>query len=54
MKQAVLDRLIGCVFSTALGYFWVLGVVFAQGWLKLMAVLVPFYAWYLVVEHYAL
>ena len=44
MRYALLDRLIGCVFSTTLGYFWILGVVFAQGWLKTVAVLVPFYA----------
>lgn len=29
---------------------WTAGAVLAAGWLKLVAICVPFYAWYLVVE----
>lgn len=29
---------------------WVGGVVIADGWFKLLAIFVPFYAWYLFVE----
>ena len=33
-----------------LGVAWLAGVVLAAGWWKLLAIVVPFYAWYLVVE----
>ena len=29
---------------------WIAGVVIAGGWLKLVAIFMPFYAWYLFVE----
>lgn len=29
---------------------WLAGIVLASGWLKVLAVVFPFYAWYLVVE----
>ena len=29
---------------------WLAGIVLASGWLKLLAAVFPFYAWYLVVE----
>ena len=29
---------------------WIMGVVLAQGWLKLLAICFPLYGWYLVVE----
>lgn len=29
---------------------WIAGIVLAKGWLTVVAILVPFYAWYLVLE----
>lgn len=29
---------------------WLAGVVFAAGWMKVLAIIVPPYAWYLVAE----
>jgi hypothetical protein len=31
---------------------WVMGVVLAHGWWKLLAFVFPFYSWYLVVEQF--
>jgi hypothetical protein len=31
-------------------FTWIAGVVLASGWWKLLAVFMPFYGWYLVVE----
>ena len=40
-----------CVFSTIWLLFWIAGVVLAKGfWLTVLAIFIPFYAWYLVVE----
>ena len=29
---------------------WLAGIVLAKGWATVLAVIIPFYAWYLVVE----
>jgi hypothetical protein len=43
-----MNRTIGGVIA---GLFWVAGVVIAKGfWWKVLAICIPFYAWYKVVE----
>jgi len=39
------------IYSVTSVIVWLIGILFAQGfWSTLFACLVPFYAWYLVVE----
>jgi hypothetical protein len=37
-------------FSLVLSASWIAGIVLADGWLKLVAALLPPYAWYLFIE----
>ncbi|MES2662278.1 MAG: hypothetical protein V4629_03150 [Pseudomonadota bacterium] len=45
-------RFLDNLLALALLIAWIAGVVIAQGFLKVIAVFIPFYSWYLVVEKY--
>jgi hypothetical protein len=38
--------MVSLIMSTA----WIAGMVIAQGWLKIIAIVFPPYAWYLLIE----
>jgi len=46
IQNSYFDSLLGFIFFV----WWISGVVYAVGWFKLLAVLFPPYAMYLVVE----
>jgi hypothetical protein len=43
-------NLMKALMSLLMSVSWLAGIVVAQGWLKLFAILLPPYAWYLIVE----
>jgi hypothetical protein len=45
---------VGAIISFFILLTWLFGVVIAKGfWSTFFAAIIPFYAWYLVVEHFA-
>lgn len=38
------------IVSLIMSTSWLAGIVIAQGWLKLVAILFPPYSWYLLIE----
>lgn len=47
----LVENLINVLGAIFILVTWLLGIVLAQGWMKLVAIF-PFYAWYLVVEFF--
>ena len=46
-----LNMLTGNIVTLAILAAWIAGVVLAKGfWLTVLAITIPFYAWYLIIE----
>jgi len=45
-----MNNMFDTVFTVMFVVAWIAGVVLATGWWKLLALVFPFYAWYLVIE----
>jgi hypothetical protein len=48
-KESLLKFIVSTIFSLTLVTIWLMGIVLASGWMKVVAVF-PFYSFYLVVE----
>jgi len=48
----LIDNLAAFLISIFVIATWMMGIVLAPGWWKIMAGVNPFYAWYLVVEYF--
>lgn len=49
---SALIYLFSCILSVALGTFWLLGFILAKGFWATLCCAFPFYAYYLVIEHF--
>lgn len=46
----ILNDLFGIILFSLIVMLWLAGTVLAAGWLKLIAIIFPPYAWYLCIE----
>lgn len=51
--NSAVSNILGTIVALILGFFWLLGFVIAKGAWSTGFCIIPFYAWYLVVERFA-